>query len=295
MLLLVEVQRGNVLARLAVGQAEDDLAAESSGPGQRLVQHGGPVCCADEQDVVVGRLQRADTERELGAVGADHARDEEAIERQVHQAAQLPDDEARVVDAVHQDQQHVQPKLAATEHPAHAAHHHSAALLSRAPHAKGVDLVDEDDASAPDLGSLASRANHQVDAQSVDAEEHSGEGPTVGDVDRHVERRCDRFGKHGLARPRRPDHENAALTLAASLREQSAVLDELEDALHLVDRGLLAANVLDAHPEVCVVRVDHRLADACVEIEGTEEQHEVGAEEEEQIDHLSEDLLEKGG
>ena len=73
------------------------------------------------------------------------------------------------------------------------------------------------------------------------------------------------------------------------------MFDEVEDAAHLLDRGLLPAHVLDADPEVGVVGVDDRLADARVDVEGAEEQEEVRAQQEEQIDELREDLGEQSG
>ena len=108
-----------------------------------------------------------------------------------------------------------------------------------------------------------------------------------------MQRRRDCLGEHGIAGARRADHEHASLALAARLDEQPAVLDEPEDLSHLADRRLLAADVVHAHPEIGVVGVDHGFADSRVEIERAEEEHEVGAEQEEQIDQLCEDELQE--
>ena len=51
-----------VLAVIAVGQTELDLPAEPPWPQERLVDHRRPVGGADEQDVVLGRLERRDAE-----------------------------------------------------------------------------------------------------------------------------------------------------------------------------------------------------------------------------------------
>ena len=72
------------------------------------------------------------------------------------------------------------------------------------------------------------------------------------------------------------------------------MLDELEDPAHLADSRLLAAYVLDADAEVCVVRVDDRLADPRVDVERPEKEQEVRAEQEEEVDELREDLGEQG-
>ena len=287
-LLLVEVERGDVLAVLAVGKPEHDLASKTTGPRQRFVHHGGSVRRADEHDVVGGGLEGRDAQVHLAAIGADHARYEEAVKRQVDEAAALPDKESRVVDSVHQDKQHVEPELPAAHHPHHSAHR--APTLSRPALAEGIDLIDEDDAAAPDLRSLAGGADHQVDAEGVDAEEHAGERAAVRDVDRNIQRRRDRLGEHRLSGAWRADHEHAALPLAARLDEHPAVLDQVEDAAHLFDRSLLTAHVFDAHPEVGVIRVDDRLADARVDVERPEEQQEVRTQQEEEIDELGEDL-----
>ncbi len=188
MLLLVEVKARDVLAVFAVGEAEDDLAPEPSRPGQGLVEHRRPVGGADEKDVVVGRLQRLDAQWNARAVERDHARKEQPVQGEVDQGARLPDDHARVVDAVHQDQQHVQAELSATTHHSAEAAHHAAPARARPCLAEGVDLVDEDDAAAPDLRPLAGGADHQVDAQRVDAEEHARKRTAGGDVNRHVQR-----------------------------------------------------------------------------------------------------------
>ncbi len=190
MLLLVEVKGRDVLAVLAARKAEHDLAAEPSRPGQRFVEDRRPVRGADEQDVVVRRLERRDPKVEPGAVECYEARNIQSVECEVHQPAQLADDHARVVDAVHQDEQHVQPELPAAEHPAHAAHHSaaSASAHARSPLAERVDLVDEDDASAPGLGLLARGADHEEHAERIDAEEHAGEGAARGDVDGDMKR-----------------------------------------------------------------------------------------------------------
>ena len=71
------------------------------------------------------------------------------------------------------------------------------------------------------------------------------------------------------------------------------MLDQPQDALHFVDRGFLAPDVVHADPEVGVVGVDHRLADARVQIEGAEEEHEVRAEQEQQVDEIREQRLQQ--
>ena len=184
-LLLVEVERRDVLAVLSIGEPEHDLATKPTRSSQRFVHDGGSVRGADEHDVVSGSLERRDAKAHLAAIGADHARNEQPIEGEVDKATALPDEKSRVVDSVHQDEEHVQPKLTSAHHSHHSAHR--TAALARAALAEGVNLVDEDDAAAPHLGSLASRAHHQVHTQRVDAEEHAGERAAVGDIDRNVQ------------------------------------------------------------------------------------------------------------
>ncbi len=254
-LLLVEVKASDVLAVLAVGEAEDDLTPESSRPGQCLVEHRRPVGRADEKNVVVGRLERFDAQRNARAVECDHTRKEQAVQGEVDQGAGLPDDHARIVDAVHQDQQQ----------------------------------------AAPDLRPLAGGADHQVDAQRVDAEEHARKRTAGGDIDRHVQGRGDRFGQHRLACAGRSDHQHAALALAAGLHVEPARLDQLEDAAHLFDCGLLPPHVRHVHAEVGVVGVDHRLADARVDVEGQEEDRELGQDQEQDVEQVGEERLRQLG
>src|SRR5712691_13208484 len=110
-LFLVEVKGGDVLARLAIWHEEGYLPAEASRPGQGFVQDRGAVRGADEEDVVVRGFQRADAQNQPGSVGADHTREEKSVKRQVDETPQLPGDPARIVDAVHEDEQHVQSEL----------------------------------------------------------------------------------------------------------------------------------------------------------------------------------------
>src|SRR5205807_6814066 len=173
----------------------------------------------------------------------------QAVKRQVDESTQLPDHQPRVVDAIHQDEKHVQAHHAPAHHPHHSAAHHSAAGHTTTSRGEGVDFVDEDDAAAPCLGLLACGPNHQVDADRIDAHEEHCERAAVRDVDRDVERGCNRLGKHRLAGARRPDHEHATLALAAGLHIEPAVLDQLQDPPHLADRRLLATHVFDVHAE----------------------------------------------
>jgi len=76
-------------------------------------------------------------------------------------------------DTVHEDEQHVQPKLPASHHSAH--HSHPSAAGAGPPLTQRVDLVDEDDAAAPHLRLLPGRPDHEENAQGVDAHEHAGE------------------------------------------------------------------------------------------------------------------------
>ena len=101
---------------------------------------------------------------------------------------------------------------------------------------KGVDLVDEDDAATPNLGSLASGTDHEVDTQGVDSQQHSCEGAAVGDVDGDMKRRSDSLRQHRFPGSWWTNHQNAALALAPSLDEEPAVFDQPEDAAHLSDR-----------------------------------------------------------
>jgi hypothetical protein len=89
--------------------------------------------------------------------------------------------------------------------------------------------------------------------------------------------------------------EAIALASIARFGEETAVLDEPEDAVHLADGGLLAADVVHVDPEVRVVGVDHRLADSGVEVERPEEQHEVRAQQEQEIDELGQGKSEEVG
>ncbi|MGH6741117.1 MAG: hypothetical protein ACREDY_19190, partial [Bradyrhizobium sp.] len=66
------------------------------------------------------------------------------------------------------------------------------------------------------------------------------------------------------------------------------MLDEIEDAAHFLHRRLLPAHVIDVHPEVRVIGIDHRLADAGVDVERTQEQHEVGGEQEQDVNEVRE-------
>src|SRR5205814_10047550 len=138
------------LAVLAGRDPEGDRAPEASGPRHRLVENGGAVGGAHEEEVVAGRAQGRDAQRQPAAVGAQLARQEEAVEREVDSAPDGALEEAGVVDAVHQDEEGVEAQLAAPEHAAHAAHA-AAAAHTRSAVAARIELVDEDRAAAPAL------------------------------------------------------------------------------------------------------------------------------------------------
>src|SRR5438874_12313194 len=184
MLLLVEVERSNVFATFTIRHEEDDLTPKSPGPRHCLVENRRPIRGADEHDVPSRSLQSRNAKWNPCAVEADHPRSEDTVEGEVYESAQLAEHEARIVDAVHQDDQHVQAELTAAHHAAEAADH--AASHAPAPLRQGIDLIDEDDAATPDLGALACGPDHQIDAQGIDAEEHACERAAVGDVNRHV-------------------------------------------------------------------------------------------------------------
>src|SRR5207247_7116988 len=130
----------DVLADLAIGKLEHDLATKTTGARQRFVHHRRAVRRADEHDVVGRCLEGRDAQVHLAAIGSDHARYEEAVKRQVDEAATLPNKESRVVDSVHQDKQHVEPELPAAHHPHHSAHRPAA--LTGPALTEGIDLID---------------------------------------------------------------------------------------------------------------------------------------------------------
>src|SRR5262249_58817607 len=116
--------------------------------------------------------------------------------------------------AVHLSEQHVEAQREAAEHSAETAHPAAAAhAAARLP--EGVELVDEDEAAAPAPGLLLGGADHGPDRDHVHADEHAVEGGTGADDYRCVKCRGDALGEHGLAGAGGPDHEHAALALAA--------------------------------------------------------------------------------
>ena len=66
------------------------------------------------------------------------------------------------------------------------------------------------------------------------------------------------------------------------------MLDEPQDPAHLLDGSLLAPDVVHVHAEVGVVGVDHRLADARVDVEGPEEEDEVRGKQEQDVKEIRE-------
>jgi len=282
-LLLVEVEGGDVLARFAGRHPEGDLAAEPARAGDRLVEDLRPVGRAHEEEVVAGRREGRDAELEPAAVGADLARDEEPVEGDVDGPPEELLDEARPVDTVHLDQEGVETELGlAAEHTAHSAHR-AAPAHAAAPVAERVELVDEDRAAAPALGLLLGGADHHDDGDHVHAHEHALEGRAGGDDDRHVEAGGDRLGQHRLAGSGRAHHEYATLALAARLDVAAALLDELEDPHHLVHGRLLAPDVAHLHVVVGVARLERLAAHPTEEEKGPEEDHALGDEEDEDV------------
>src|SRR5205085_2222637 len=114
-----------------------------------------------------------------------------------------------------------------------------------APHADGIDLVDEDDAlAAPLPRELLRLAREEPHDQCVDADEGLRE---AGARDRHegrVEAGGDRLGEHRLAGARGTEEEQASFALAAGSLERLTRLPERDDAAHLLLGLGLAADVL---------------------------------------------------
>src|SRR5262249_23323873 len=149
----------DVLAVFPSRHAKRDRAAEPAGPSDRFVEDGRAVGRTDEEQVVSGGPELRDAQRDAGAVEVDPTRDEQPIEREVDEAAERLLDEARVVHAVHLNQQHVQAQPEAAEHSTETAHAATAAHAA-AGLPEGVELVDEDEAAAPAPGLLLGGADH---------------------------------------------------------------------------------------------------------------------------------------
>ena len=111
-------------------------------------------------------------------------------------------------------------------------------------HPDGVDLVDEDDAlAAPLAGEPLRLPGEKADDDRVDPDERLRE-PGAGDRDeRRVEAGRDCLREHRLAGAGRADEEQAALALAAGALERLTRLPERDDAVDLLLRLDLAADV----------------------------------------------------
>src|SRR5439155_15752095 len=136
-----------------------------------------------------------------------------------------------------------------------------------APHAGGVDLVDEDDAlAAPFARELLRLAREEADDDRVDADKGCREARAGDRDERRVEAGGDRLREHRLAGTRRAVEEQAALALAAGALEHLARLPQRDDAAHFLlgfglpadvvepdapfgVAGLVAADLRDAHQE----------------------------------------------
>src|SRR5262249_34873389 len=145
--------------------------------------------------------------------------------------------------------------------------HPAGAGKSLAPHADGVDLVDEDDALAAPLAcELLRLAREEAHNDRVDADEGLGEAGSRDRDERRVEAGRDRLRQHRLAGTGRAVEEEASLALAAGALKDLAGLPERDDAAHLLLRlglaadvveldaplrvaGLVAADLRDAHQE----------------------------------------------
>src|SRR5439155_8334722 len=206
------------------------------------------------------------------------------VEGHVDDAARRLPEVAGVVDAVHQHQQRVKAQLAAAEHSSESTG--SAAAHTAPAAAEGVELIYEHDASAPSLGPALGHAHGHEHVERVHAEEHALERRAGGDDDRHVHRGCDALGEHGLAGAGRADHQHPALPLATRLDVEPALLHQAQDPAHLLDRGLLAANVLDPDFVVRLAGIDVCAADAAVDEERAKEKHEVDDHQGHYIDEV---------
>src|SRR5262249_737414 len=117
-----------------------------------------------------------------------------------------------------------------------------------APHADGVDLVDEDDALAAPLAREPLRLAGQVaNDDRVEPDERLREARPGERHERAVEARRDRLREHRLPGARRAEEEDAALALAAVLLELLAGLPQRDDAPDLLLRLRLAAHVVELH------------------------------------------------
>src|SRR5207248_5245576 len=104
------------------GHPEGDLAAETARAGHRLVDDGGAVGGAHEEEVVAGGPQVRHPELDAAAVHADLAWHEEPVARDVDKPPQRAGDGAGVVDAVHQHQEGVEAELRLPHHATHSRH-----------------------------------------------------------------------------------------------------------------------------------------------------------------------------
>ena len=193
------------------------------------------VCPASEVDVEAGR------EREVGRVDLEDGRalaavwpvDEDlaveaarAQERRVEDVGPVrgrhQDDALLGVEAVHLDEQLVERVLALVV----AAHDRAPPAAA----ADGVDLVDEDDAGRLLLGLLEEVAH----ARRADADEHLDEVRAREREERDAGLAGDGLGEQRLARPGRPDEQDALGQLAAQARELVRRAQKLDDLLDLL-------------------------------------------------------------
>ena len=156
----------------------------------------------------------------------------------------------------------------------------------RAPHAYGVDLVDEDDAlAAPLARELLGLAGEPADDNRVHAQEGLLETGARHQDKRAVEARSDRLGEHRLSGSGRAEEQQTALSLSPGLLERLSGLPEGDDPADLLLGFFLAAHVGQADPPVRVSGLEashlrdpdqHHRAD---EDQGVEEEEDRQAEE----------------
>jgi len=80
MLLLGEVELGDVLAVILDRHAKDDLAAETARTDDRFIKDLRSVCRSDEEDVVTRSPKDWNAQADLGAVRTDLPRNKESVE-----------------------------------------------------------------------------------------------------------------------------------------------------------------------------------------------------------------------
>ena len=179
------------------------------------------------------------------------------------------DDDAAVrVEAVHFDEQRVE-RLLALVVPADVA--------AAARFAKGVELIDEDDAGRFWLGLL----EHIANAGGTHADEHFDEVGTAQAEERHARFAGNGLGEQRFAGSRRADQQHALGNAAAEHLVFFGRLQKLDDFAKLVDRFFDAGDVferdfdifLSEHPAAAAAE-RHRRTGAAHAADHEDEEHD---------------------